>query len=56
MPNGDGGSTDGGAAGGTGFLAGVEGSVIYGLDDGAAIRFTVYSDKPEVGGNSGDCS
>jgi len=35
MPNGDGGSTDGGAARGTGFLAGVEGSVIYELDDGA---------------------
>jgi hypothetical protein len=55
MPNGDDGSTDRGAAGGSGFLAGVEGFITYDLDDGAGIRFTIHFGK-DVVGNSGDCS
>lgn len=41
-------------AGSSGFLTGVEGRVIYTIDDGAGSRFTVHFDNPEIGGNSGD--
>ena len=40
----------------TGVATGVEGRVIYAIDDGAGSRFTVHFDNPEIGSNSGDCS
>src|SRR5260370_6830777 len=43
-------------AGSSGFLTGVEGRVIYTIDDGAGSRFTVHFDNPELGSNSGDCN
>lgn len=43
-------------AGSSGFLTGVEGRVVYAIDDGAGSRLTVHFDNPELGSNSGDCN